>query len=115
MFAWLALVALLSNSVLPAVLAVGVAAQSADHDAFRLGFCSTAPGRDLPEKGRPKLLVHHCALCAAVPDMLPPGRPPTVAIPFVVIGDLTPPRRATTLDFLFRNYRTQPRAPPTAA
>ena len=114
-FTWLALFALLSNAVLPAVLAAAVGGLNPAHDSLRLGMCRASPDRESPSKAKPGLLVHHCALCTATADLLSPGgsaalaRPPMVA----VVG--LAQRRMTALGSPLRNYRTQPRAPPATA
>jgi len=115
MFAWLAVFVLLSNAVLPTVLVIGLAGQSPGRGDLRLDLCSTSPGGDAPGKAKPGLLLHHCALCIAASDVLPPERRPAVALPFVVLVEAYPPGRSTALWDRWRNYRTQPRAPPATA
>ena len=114
-FAWLALFALLSNAGLPAVLVAAVEGLNPAYDSLRLGLCRASPNGDSPGKAKPGLPVHHCALCTAAPDGLSPegsaavARQPMVALAALVV------RRTTALGDRWRNYRTQPRAPPAAA
>jgi hypothetical protein len=113
-FAWLALFALLSNAGLPAVVVAAVGGLNPAYDSLRLGLCGASSGGDSPGKAKPGLSVHHCALCTAA-DILSPGgsaavaRPPMVAVAAIAL------RRTTALGDRWRNYRTQPRAPPAAA
>jgi hypothetical protein len=114
-FAWLAIVALLGNVLLPSAFAVGISSfGSNDNSPVWLGFCGANPARNAPARGKPGLFVHHCALCATGQHVLPPRQ----AIPLLA--------RATGDDCLsgpgvkepsssVRNYRAQPRAPPATA
>jgi hypothetical protein len=113
-FTWIAIVAVLSNALLPAAFAVGIGGADAN-SADRFGFCSATPTRNIPAKTKPALIVHHCALCAIAPDALPPGRQAAVTFLPVVVGEAFPPRPTTALRAPFRNYRTQARAPPATA
>jgi len=111
-FAWLALVALLSNALLPAVLVVALAGPRGDRDTFQPGLCGASPGRDVPGKAKPALLAHHCALCTVAADVLTPPRQASAGFPPTVAGAAFLVRPTTALSPPFRNYRTQPRAPP---
>jgi Protein of unknown function (DUF2946) len=115
-FAWLAIVALLSNALLPSAFAVGIGSLDSNSNGIVwLGFCGAIPHRDAPARSKPGLIVHHCALCAAAQHVL---LPPRHAIPLVALAsvdDAFLPPRVREPNALFRNYRAQPRAPPTAA
>jgi hypothetical protein len=114
-FTWLALFALLSNAALPAVLVAAVGGLNPAYDSLRLGLCRASPNGDSPGKAKPGLLVHHCALCTAAPDVLSPGGSAAVARrPMPALAALAL-RRTTAVGDGLRNYRTQPRAPPAAA
>ena len=111
-FAWLALFALLSNAGLPAIVVAAVGGLNPAHDSLRLGLCRASPDGDIPGKAKPGLSVHHCALCTAVPDILSPGGSAAVARPPMAALAAFALRRTTALGNGWRNYRTQPRAPP---
>jgi hypothetical protein len=111
-FTWLALFALLSNSALPAVLVVAVGGLNPAYDSLRLGLCRASSDGDSPGKAKPGLPVHHCALCTAAPDILSPGGSAAVARPPMAALAAFALRRTTALGNGWRNYRTQPRAPP---
>lgn len=114
-FAWLALFALLSNALLPAVVVAAVGGLNPAYDSLRLGLCRASPDGDSPGKAKPGLSVHHCALCTAAPDILSPGGSAAVARPPMVAVAAFALRRTTALGDRWRNYRTQPRAPPATA
>jgi hypothetical protein len=114
-FAWLALFALLSNAALPAVLVAAVGGLNPVYDSLPLGLCRASTDGDSPAKARPGLSVHHCALCTVAPDILSPAGSAAVARqPMVALAALAV-RRTTALGDRWRNYRTQPRAPPATA
>ena len=106
--AWLAVAGLLSNFLLPAA-AMSIAAGPV---GFRI--CSAASIGDLPGKGKPGLLVHHCALCA-VPAALPPGPQPDALITGPFAQRAHPLPRTISLALFFRHGRVQARAPPLVA
>jgi hypothetical protein len=111
-FAWIAIVAVLSNALLPSAFAVGTGRLGTDNSDVRLGFCNAIPGRDAPAKTRPSLIVHHCALCAAVADLLPPWRSAGLTSPSVSVSEAFAPRRIMTPSASSRHSQAQPRAPP---
>jgi len=113
--AWLALVALLNNALLPAALVVALVGPSAGRDSLWPGFCGAGPGQDIPGKAKPALLAHHCLLCIAASDVLPPDRQAGIALSAMVAGEVCPPARTTVPGEPWRNYRPQPRAPPARA
>jgi len=113
-FCWIALVALLVNVLLPPALSAAIGLLGANRDTSGSSLCSAEPGRDLPGKGKPALLVHHCALCT-VPAALQPRRPPGIAYE-IQIADAGYPRIQHILaPTPFRHGRVQARAPPLAA
>jgi hypothetical protein len=115
-FAWIAIVALLSNSLLPSAFAVGIGSLASENNSIVwLSFCGANAARDAPARGKPGLFVHHCALCAAAPHALPPPRQATpVTAPVTV--DLALSRSCVKEPSTSpRNHRAQPRAPPAAA
>src|SRR3984893_11696300 len=114
-FTWLALIALLSNAALPAVLVAAVGRSSPAYDSLRLGLCRASPDGDSPGKAKPGLLVHHCALCTAAPDILSPGGSAAATILIIAADEPFARSRTMALGDGLRNYRTQPRAPPTRA
>jgi hypothetical protein len=94
---------------------VALAGPGADRDAFRPGLCSAFPQRDAPGKANPALLAYHCALCTVAADVLTPPRQAALALPPTVTRTAFLVRPTTALSTPFRNYRTQPRAPPAVA
>jgi hypothetical protein len=68
--AWLAIVALLIDGLLPTTVSA-----AASRDAgVRLALCSATVGDSLPGKHAPTLPTRHCALCAAMTAGLIPSR-----------------------------------------
>jgi hypothetical protein len=114
-FTWLALFALLSNAVLPAVLGAAAGGLNPAYDSLRLGLCRGSPDGNSPGKAKPGLSVHNCALCTAAPDTLSPGGSAAAATRPVLAPAAFALRRAMALSDGLRNYRTQPRAPPAGA
>jgi len=113
-FAWIAIVAVLSNALLPSTIAVGVGRLGTDSSGIRLGLCSAIPARDTPAKTKPALIVHHCALCAAAQYVLSPSRQASLVLPAVASeAPLLP--RATAPNAFPGHSRAQPRAPPVLA
>jgi len=112
-FAWIAIVAVLSNALLPSAFAVGVGRLGTDSSAVQLGFCSAIPARHAPAKTKPALIVHHCALCAAAQYVLSPSRQAVLASPLVVVGETFSICGTTGPNNSPRHCRAQPRAPPS--
>jgi len=112
-FAWIAIVAVLSNALLPSAFAVGVGRLGTDNSAVRLGFCSAIPARDAPAKTKPALIVRHCALCAAAQYVSSPSRQAVLASPLVVAGETFSIRGTMRANAWPRHCRAQPRAPPS--
>jgi hypothetical protein len=78
----LALVASLSNLLVPGVLAAASHFDGSESGAPRFAFCGTARG-DASGKAKPGLLIHHCPLCTAAvalpsptPSFAGPGEAP---------------------------------------
>jgi len=114
-FASIAIVAVLSNALLPSAFAVGIGRLGTDSSAVRVGFCSAIPARGTPAKTKPALIVHHCALCAAAQYLLSPSRQAGLALPPVVAGEAAPLPRVTAPNAFQGHSRAQPRAPPVLA
>jgi hypothetical protein len=112
-FAWIAIVAVLNNALLPSAIAVGVGRLGTDSSGIRLGLCSAIPARDTPAKTKPALIVHHCALCAAAQHVLLPSRQAVLASPLVIVGETSSIRGTTGPNASPRRCRAQPRAPPS--
>jgi hypothetical protein len=113
-FAWIAIVAVLSNSLLPSPFAVGIGRLATASSAVRLGFCGAISARGTPVKTKPALIIHHCALCAAAQYVLSPSRQASLVLPAVASeAPLLP--RATAPNAFPGHSRAQPRAPPVLA
>lgn len=104
---WLAFIGLLSNVVLPAATVIAVG-------SVGVGICSAASTGTSPGKAVPGLLVHHCALCAAL-TALPYGPQAGAPVSVVFIERVRPQLYAISLVASFRHGRVQARAPPIAA
>jgi hypothetical protein len=94
-FPWIAIVAALSNALLPSAFAVGNGRLGTDRSAVRLGFCSAIPARGTPTKTKPALIVHHCALCASAQFVLSPSRQAGLVLAPMVAGEAAPLPRVT--------------------
>jgi hypothetical protein len=112
-FAWIAIVAVLSNALLPSAFAVGVGRLGTDSSAVGIGFCSAIPAREAPAKTKPALIVHHCALCAAAQYVSSPSRQAVLDSPLVVVGETFFVRGTMGPKAWPRHCRAQPRAPPS--
>jgi hypothetical protein len=109
--AWLAIVALLIDGLLPTAVSA-----AASHDAAApVALCGATAGDSLPGKHPSTLPTRHCALCAAMSVGLIPGRDGALvaqvfagtAHPAVTPSVTAPTQRA--------DYASaQPRAPPQA-
>jgi hypothetical protein len=111
---WLACAALLANVLLPTALSLGIGLFEPNRNPVGSSLCSAAPGRDLPGKAKPALLVHHCVLCT-VPAALPARKP--VGVEYEVqLADRGYPRiRPVSVPTPFRHGQVQARAPPIAS
>jgi hypothetical protein len=107
--AWLAIVALLIDGLLPSAV-------SAARPAAARALCSTAAGDHLPGKPAPGLPPRHCALCAGVVAGLLPSRPGGL-VARLLAGAAHPAMIAPAAADPGRpDYAAaQPRAPPIAA
>jgi hypothetical protein len=105
---WLALVALLGNILLPAVVSIFVLREPG-RNIPGVGLCSHWPG-DAPGKAKPGLLVQHCPLCTVPAAPLP--RPPSIVVPEKLADEsqLQPLRTVSIAPI--RHGRMQARAPP---
>jgi hypothetical protein len=102
------------NMLLPPALSAAIGLLDPNRDTIGSSLCGAESGRDLPDKGKPALLVHHCALCPA-PVTLPPRWPPGIAYE-IQIADAGYPRiQPASAPTPFRHGRVQARAPPIAA
>jgi hypothetical protein len=110
--AWLAVVALLIDGLLPSALAVAAGPNAAGP----LALCSAAPNAPSPSRQAPVLPARHCALCAGWFIGLLPHRPDGLIAPLpgetaalgVVASVAAGSERA--------DYpAAQPRAPPPAS
>jgi hypothetical protein len=105
---WLALVALLSNILLPAALSNFVLREPG-RDIPGVGLCGHWPG-DAPGKAKPGLLVQHCPLCTVPAAPLP--RPPSIVVPEGLADESQPQPLKTVSIAPIRHGRMQARAPP---
>jgi hypothetical protein len=113
--AWLAIVALLGNALLPLSVSIGAVWLGSGSDAPSPVLCGSASGRGLPGKSEPALVVHHCALCALEPAAFFPLDPTGLAFPWGTSGQAQLSLRDTTRPLPFGHCWAQPRAPPVAA
>ncbi|MFZ2003987.1 MAG: DUF2946 family protein [Stellaceae bacterium] len=114
--AWLAIVALLLDGLLPT--AVSAAAATSDAGP-RLALCSTTNGNTLPGRPQPNLPPRHCALCAICAGSalgLLPSREGGPLVPVLAnVAHLLIPRSMKALARRFAYAAPQPRAPPRPA
>ena len=112
---WMVCAALLLNVLLPTIFSVAIGLLDPNRGTVGSSLCSVAPGRELPGKAQPGLVVHHCALCT-VPAALPPRQPPGIAYEVQIVDGgyprLVPLSAPATL---FRHGPLQARAPPLAS
>ena len=107
--AWLAILALLIDTLLPTAIS---AAADASPSATGI-YCGATPGKHGPTK-QSRTAPHHCALCLAVTTGLPPGHRVAVLAPRFVemavaafaVSDAVPEPLAYAA--------AQPRGPPVA-
>lgn len=108
--AWLAVLALLINALVPASLAI---AAGQGREAVS-GWCGTAHGSPQPGNGAAAPFCDHCAVCAVAFGLEPPAATGTVApTPIAIsVGSLFTPIALPRLSA----YRpSQPRGPPVAS
>jgi hypothetical protein len=108
--AWLAIVALLIDGLLP------TAATAAVSGAPGLAaLCGAATGGPVPAKPLPVLPTRHCALCAAFFTGLLPNRPDGLAKRLLAGAVRAEIRRTAAIAARLGDYpASQPRAPPRA-
>jgi hypothetical protein len=108
--AWLAIVALLINALMPAGFAAALAPQAPL--AASGAFCGAAPGETGPTKEIPPAR-HHCVLClaAAAGGLLPPSAPALLPRQYGdTASDGFPARQIALTRFAYASAR--PRGPP---
>jgi hypothetical protein len=108
--AWLAIIALLIDGLLPTAVSAAVSGNAATHRVL----CSVAAGESLPGKLAPTLPTRHCALCVATAVGVFPSGPNKFAIRLLA-GAAHPaiaPLFGLTASHL-AYASAQPRAPPT--
>ena len=114
-FAWLAIVALLSNTLVPSAYAIGVGWLRTDGSGtVQSGFCGSIPASDAPLRGKPGPCVHHCVMGAGAQQALPASREAAPLIGLVVHEEPFSQHPAREPSSSFRSYWGQPRAPPAA-
>jgi hypothetical protein len=113
--AWLAIVALLLDGLLPTAVSAAATADSGS----QLALCSTADGNRLPGRSQPVAPPHHCALCAICAGSalsLLPGREGGPLAPLLTGAAHQPIPRSLKTDAGRLAYAAaQPRAPPRSA
>jgi hypothetical protein len=111
--AWLSIVALLIDALLPSAVSAATLAGAA---TAPLKLCGAADDGHLPGKQAPPAPLRHCPLCAAYAAGLPPGRP-GVALALFTEGDA--PLAVSAAAIAPPDHRAyaaaQPRAPPLAS
>jgi hypothetical protein len=109
--AWLAIVALLVDGLLPTALAAETRFAAAPP-----ALCGAAAGAPQPARQAPPLPARHCALCLASLTALLPGRPASPATRPLPGTSLPSAALCAAASRDNPNYATaQPRAPPRAA
>ena len=108
--AWLAILALLINALMPASLAAASAGQGSKVVA---GWCGSGPGGHQPENGSAPPVCNHCILCSVASGFAPTatGVRASVLLATAFLGGFTP----ATTTFLSAYTAAQPRGPPAAA
>src|SRR5947209_7809986 len=87
--AWLAVLALLINALVPASLSVA----AGHRQAVGSGWCGAAPGGPEPGNGTAPRICDHCILCAAAANGLEPPNPAVVRLASATaLHDLCPRR-----------------------
>ena len=102
--AWLTVMGLLSNFLLPGALSMAAGAGG-------FSICSAASAGGPSGKAKPGILAHHCALCAE-PTALPFGHGPGILPSTVSVERPHLRLRGILLAAADRHGRVQARAPP---
>jgi len=111
---WLAIFALLSQTLAPAALITASGVLAPGVASIRSTLCTASPERDSPGKTKPALPVHYCALCTvSTADLY---RPPTGFTPNIEIAPTVYPLSGKERPVLrLRHGQMQARAPPVMA
>ena len=108
--AWLAVLALLINALIPASLAV-----AGGQDAPALsGWCGAGLGHQ-PAKPDPATVCNHCILCAPTATALGPPAAAQAGAPTPITVPIRPGLAPDVLRQVLRNKSAQPRGPPSTA
>jgi hypothetical protein len=110
---WFGFLGLFSNFVLPAALSVALGSLDPGRGVIGSSLCS-ATSNDHPNKSKPSLFVHHCALCTtAAASQLRRRADVRLARE---LGDITyPPPGTTSAAARWRHGAAKARAPPRIA
>lgn len=110
--AWLAIVALLLDGLLPTAVSAAATADTLP----QLALCSTASGNTLPGQSQPNAPPRHCALCAicagCVLGLLPSREGGHFVRRLAGAAGLVVPRSMKSGAGRFAYASAQPRAPP---
>ncbi|HEX3535899.1 MAG TPA: DUF2946 family protein [Stellaceae bacterium] len=109
--AWLAVLALLINALVPTSLAAAAAGQG---PATVSGWCGTGPGGHPPDRGSAPPICNHCILCTAASAFAPPvatGIRAPARLATAAPGGITPDSAA----FPHAYVAAQPRGPPAVS
>ena len=110
--AWLAVVALLINALLPSTL-TGLSA--AERPALAAAFCGHVPANPPPGLPLPAPCDHQCPLCCLAPPGCPPPSGVGVAVPGLVGAAALAAAPEGPAPFHFTYGSPQPRGPPATA
>jgi hypothetical protein len=109
--AWLAIVALLIDGLLPTAVSAAIPDAAAP-----IAVCSAAAGVPSPGRTAPTLPTRHCALCAGIAVALLPSRPSGLAAR--LLAGAGHPAIVLTAAVRTRHFEyaaAQPRAPPASS
>src|SRR5690348_3829447 len=108
--AWLAILALLINALMPASLAAASAGQGSEAVT---GWCGSGPAGHQPENGSTPPVCNHCILCSVASGFAPTmaGVRASALLATAILGDIAP----AAPPFLSAHNAAQPRGPPAAA
>ena len=109
--AWLAILALLIQALVPASLAAAAALQGPRNAS---GWCGTGPGGHEPDSGSPPPVCNHCILCAVSTGFAPTAATGVAApAPISILIGSGIAEAALPRPLLY--HQAQPRGPPVAA
>jgi hypothetical protein len=109
--AWLALLALLINALVPASLAAGSVRPGPDTVS---GWCGSGAAGHLPAKEPATAICHHCILCTAASGLTPPLEP-GIGLPVLIAMTVRAGIASTDAAPRSAYSPAQPRGPPAAA